>query len=286
MATVHPTALVHSSARLADSVRVGAYAVIGPEVTLGEETIVHSHTIVAGWTRMGEGNELHSFAVVGGDPQDRKYRGETTWLTIGDRNIIREHATIHRGTGNGGGHTRIGSDNLIMSAAHVAHDCRLGDHIVVSNQAMLAGHVQIEDGATISGGVGIHHYATIGTCAMVGGLTRVDKDVPPFMIVNGNPAEVRTFNQIAMERRGFAEAEIEAIKDCFRRLYRENGAPMSEKMVALRAEYAQCGPVQRLCDFLSRMAEGVHGRAYELSRADDKRALRLEPLHDDDSEAS
>ncbi|HMN96180.1 MAG TPA: acyl-ACP--UDP-N-acetylglucosamine O-acyltransferase [Phycisphaerales bacterium] len=284
MATIHPTAVVHSSARLADSVRVGPYAIIGPEVRIGEDSVVHSHAIVAGWTSIGEGNEIHSFAVVGGDPQDLKYRGETTWLTIGDRNIIREHATIHRGTGNGGGHTAVGSGNLIMSAAHIAHDCRLGDHIVLANQAMIAGHVRVEDGATISGGVGIHHYATVGTCAFIGGLTRVTKDVPPFMIVEGNPAEVRGSNHIAMKRRGFSEADIEAIKDCFRRLFRENGATMAEKMVVLRAEYPACAPVHRLCDFLSRMAEGVHGRSYELSRADDKRALRLEPLPEDDEE--
>lgn len=286
MATIHPTAVVDSSARLADSVRVGPYSVIGPEVTLGDETVVHSHTIISGWTTIGEGNELHSFAVIGGDPQDLKYRGETTWLTLGDRNIVREHATIHRGTGNGGGQTRIGSHNLIMSAAHVAHDCQLGDHIVIANQAMIAGHVQIEDGARISGGVGIHHFATVGTCAMVGGLARVIKDVPPFMIVEGNPAEVRGFNQIAMERRGFAEEEIEAIKDCYRRLFRENGAPMSEKMVGLRAEYSDYPLVRRLCDFLARMAEGVHGRQFERSRADDKRALRLDPLPEEEPQGA
>ena len=171
--------------------------------------------------------------------------------------------------------TRVGSDNLIMVAAHVAHDCCLGSDIVIANQVMVAGHVRIEDGANIGGGAGLHHYATVGTCALVGGLTRITKDVPPYMIVEGNPAEVRAINSIAMARRGFTTDHIEAMKDVYKRVYRDNGAPVAEKLVALRHEYAAVPPVLAFCDALEATADGVHGRARENDRSDNKRIAAI-----------
>jgi len=278
MQRIHPSAIVHPTARIAGDAVIGPYCVVGPDVTIGARTRLLNHVVVTELVEIGSDNQIHPFAVIGGEPQDRKFQGEPTRCAIGDHNVIREHVTIHRGTGNGGGITRIGSHNLVMVGVHIAHDCDLGDHLTLANQAMLAGHVRIEDGATISGGVGIHHYATVGTCAFVGGLARIAKDVPPFMIVEGNPAEVRGPNRIAMERRGYAEEDIDAIKECYKRLFRDNGAPMIDKMAALRTDFPECGPVRRLCDFLTAMAEGIHGRSHELSRLDDKRSLRLESI--------
>jgi UDP-N-acetylglucosamine acyltransferase len=268
---VHPTSIVDPSAHLADGVVVGPYCVIGPEVVIGQGTILHNHVAVQSHSVIGRENVIYPFSVIGADPQDRKFRGENTTLVIGDRNKIREHVTIHRGTGNGGGETRIGNGNLIMVAVHIAHDCLLGDDICIANQVMLAGHVRINDGANIGGGAGLHHFTTVGSCAFVGGLARITKDVPPYMIVEGNPAEVRAINSIAMTRRGYSAEHIEAIKDAYKRLYRDNGAPMSDKLVELKRQYHAVPAVLRLCDALLAAAEGVHGRALEVKRHDDKR---------------
>ena len=274
MTKVHPTAIVDPSAQLADSVEIGPYCVIGPEVVIGEGTILHNHVAVQAQTVIGQHNIFYPFSVIGADPQDRKFRGEPTSLIIGDRNKIREHVTIHRGTGNGGGLTRVGSGNLIMVAVHIAHDCILADDICIANQVMLAGHVHIEDGANIGGGAGLHHFTTVGACAFVGGLARITKDVPPYMIVEGNPAEVRAINSIAMTRRGFSPEHIEAVKDAYKRLYRDNGAPMADKLIDLKRQYIEVPAVVHLCEALEAAAEGVHGRALEIRRSDDKRKVR------------
>lgn len=273
MAKIHPTAIIDPSAELADSVEIGPYCVVGPQVIIGEGTILHNHVTVASLTTIGRNNVIYPFSVIGADPQDRKYHGEKAVCIVGDRNSIREHVTIHRGTGNGGGETRLGNDNLIMVAAHIAHDCWIGNDICVANQVMLAGHVHIEDGANIGGGAGVHHFATVGACAFVGGLARITKDVPPFMIVEGNPAEVRAINSIAMMRRGYPPEHIEAVKLAFKRLFRDNGNPMIEKIVELRELFPDVPAVTRLCDALSAAAIGVHGRARELGRPDDKRTV-------------
>ncbi len=274
MAKIHPSAIIDDSATIAESASIGPYCVIGPEVVVGEGNVLHNHVVIESLTTIGCDNEFFPFSVIGANPQDKKYTGERATCEIGDRNKIREHVTIHRGTANGGGVTTLGSDNLIMVAAHVAHDCRIGDEICIANQVMMAGHVCIEDGANIGGGAGLHHFATIGTCAFVGGLARITKDVPPFMIVEGNPAEVRAINSIAMTRRGYCPEHIEAVKDAYKRLYRDNGAAMSEKLEDLRQDYLDVPAVNMLCDALSATADGVHGRALELCRADDKRTVK------------
>jgi UDP-N-acetylglucosamine acyltransferase len=273
MTKTHDTAIVDPTARIGEDVEIGPYCVIGPEVVIGDRTVLHNHVVIESLTTVGVDNEIFPFSVIGADPQDKKFRGERATCHIGDRNKIREHVTIHRGTGNGGGVTSLGDDNLIMVAAHIAHDCIIGNEICIANQVMLAGHVHVEDGANIGGGAGLHHFATVGTCAFIGGLARITKDVPPFMIVEGNPAEVRAINSIAMTRRGYEPRHIEAIKDAFKRLYRENGAPMSETLLQLRRDYPGIPAVQRLCDALDASADGVHGRALEVARHDDKRTV-------------
>lgn len=277
MPTIHPTAIVDPTARLAEDVVVGPYCVIGPEVTIDTGTVLHNHVAVQTLTTIGRNNVFFPFSVIGADPQDRKFHGERTTLVIGDNNKIREHVTIHRGTGNGGGVTRVGDGNLIMVAVHIAHDCHLANDICIANQVMLAGHVTIEDGVNIGGGAGLHHFTTIGSCAFVGGLARITKDVPPFMIVEGNPAEVRAINTIAMTRRGYCQQHIDAIKDAYKRLYRDNGSAMSDKIVELKEAYRDIPAVVQLCDALEASADGVHGRARESLRPDDKRRVPATP---------
>jgi UDP-N-acetylglucosamine acyltransferase len=305
MTRIHPTAIVDRSAELHESVEVGPYSVIGPQVRIGEGTVLHNHVTIPTLTTLGRFNTIYPFTVIGADPQDRKFHGEHSVCVIGDHNNIREHVTVHRGTANGGGETRLGSDNLIMVGSHIAHDCWLGDDICIANQVMLAGHVHVEDGANIGGGAGVHHFATIGRCAFVGGLARITKDVPPFMIVEGNPAEVRAINSIAMIRRGYPPDHIEAVKHAYKLLFRENGngngngmgiggaggpsgattggggggigggGPQATRIIELRDLYPDVPAVMMLCDALDASAIGVHGRARELLRSDNKRAVTV-----------
>ncbi|HVP74361.1 MAG TPA: acyl-ACP--UDP-N-acetylglucosamine O-acyltransferase [Phycisphaerales bacterium] len=272
MPTVHPTSIIDPSAWLDEGVTIGPYCVIGPNVRIGSGTLLHNHVTIQRDSEIGRDNVLYPYAVVGGDPQDKKYRNEQTLLRMGDRNQVREMATIHRGTGNGGGVTSIGSDNLFMATAHVAHDCRIGDGVIIANAVMLAGHVHIEDYANIGGGAGLHHFVTVGTCAFVGGMARVPQDVPPYMLVEGSPAKPRKLNEVALTRRGLTAETIEALKDAYKRLYRDNGAAISDKIVDLRRQYAAISEICRLCDSLEASARGVHGRALESFRADNKRS--------------
>jgi len=275
MTRIHPTAIVHPTADIAGDVTIGPYCFIGEGVTIGAGTVLHNSVTIQCHTTIGAGNEFYPYSVIGGDPQDRKFCGEHTILEIGDRNIIRELVTIHRGTGNGGGITRLGSDNLIMGTVHIAHDCIIGSAVTLANAVMLAGHIRIEDGASIGGGAGLHHFTSVGTCAFVAAMARVPKDVPPFMIVEGSPAEVRAPNLIAMVRRGYAPDHIDSIKDAYKRLFRDNGAPMSDKLVELKSQYEDVPAVLQLCDSLQASADGVHGRALEVHRADDKRTVEV-----------
>ncbi len=269
MTSVHPTAIIDPSAELADDVRVGPYCVIGPDVQIGGGSVLDAHVTIGMRTVLGSRNHLHSHCAVGGDPQDRKYAGELTDLRIGDDNEIREHVTIHRGTGNGGSVTDVGSGNLLMVGAHVAHDCSVGDGTVIANQVMLAGHVRVEDGASIGGGVGVHHFATIGRLSFVGGLARVSRDVPPFMIVEGHPAEARAVNAIGMLRNDYAQSDIEAMKEAFRRVYR-GASVVAEAIAELRAGFSGVEAVGHLCDSIEASTMGTHGRAREAMRTDDK----------------
>ncbi|MEM7227797.1 MAG: acyl-ACP--UDP-N-acetylglucosamine O-acyltransferase [Planctomycetota bacterium] len=270
MATIHPTAIIDPSARIDGSVEIGPYCVIGPDVSIGAGSLLHSHVTIERSTTIGSENEIFPFSVIGATPQDRKFKGETSICTIGDRNLIREHVTVHRGTANGGGTTTIGSDNLIMVAAHIAHDCIVDDHVIIANQVMLAGHVTVRGGANIGGGAGVHHFATVGECAFVGGLARITKDVPPFMIVEGHPAEVRAVNTLAMTRHGYSPEDIDAVKCAYKRLYRDNGSTMSERLVEVREKNVDVPAVVHLCDFITAASDGVHGRASEGNRTDNK----------------
>jgi UDP-N-acetylglucosamine acyltransferase len=235
--SIHSTAIIDPSARIAPTAEIGPWCIVGPEVSIGDGTVLQSHVVVESHTRIGRQNRVFPFAYLGGTPQDKKFTGEKVWCEIGDRNLIREHVTVHRGTENGGGWTRIGSDNLIMGTVHVAHDCIVGNGCILANNVMLAGHSVVQDNANVGGGAGIHHFVVIGTCAFVGAMARVSMDVPPFMIVEGNPAEVRGHNHIAMARRGFTETDIEAMKEAYKRLFRDRGGMLAEKISGLMAKY-------------------------------------------------
>jgi len=264
-AAIHPSAVVDPHAVIHPDARVGPYCVIGPDVRIGPRTVLHNHVTIHGPTSIGADNVVYPFAVLGAEPQDLKYRGGRTELVIGDRNRFREHATIHRGTEMGGGKTIIGSDCLVMVGAHIAHDCVIEDHVVIANAVMLGGHCLIEFGATIAGGAGLHHFTTVGLLAFVGGMARISKDVPPYIVVEGNPAEPRKVNTTALVRRGFPPEEIEMLRAAFKGLFRSE-APMTAAMARLRQQPDAPDSVLKLCDFLERARLGVHGRYREALR--------------------
>ena len=273
MPSIHPTAVVDPSAILAEDVVIGPWCVVGPKVSIGPRTVLRNHVVVESHTRMGADNIVYPFASIGGTPQDRKYRGEEPWSEIGDRNHNREQVTIHRGTETGGGKTVLGNGNLLMVGVHIAHDCRLADEVTLANAALLAGHVHVGTGATIGGNAAFHHFVTVGKASLVGGLARVSKDVPPYLIVEGSPARIRGHNHIQMTRRGLSEPSIEAVRTVYRRLFCEAGATMTARIEELRHEFPGLAEVHALCDALLSSASGVHGRALERLRPDDKRSV-------------
>jgi UDP-N-acetylglucosamine acyltransferase len=263
MTTYHPSSFIDPTAEIAEDVHIGPSCFIGPNVSIDSGTILSNHVSIQCNTTIGKNNKLYPFSVLGGDPQDKKYADEITTLEIGDRNEIREHVTIHRGTNNGGGKTIVGSDNLLMVASHVAHDCILGNNLVIANQVMLAGHIIVEDCATIGGGAGINQFTRIGRTSYVGGLTRITRDVPPYMIVEGTPAQVRAVNTVGMTRLKYPEVQIEVMKIAFKMLFKENGGALSEKMSQLLEEFGEHNPVQCLCEAIQASASGKHGRSNE-----------------------
>lgn len=257
---IHPTAIIHPGADVHPTVSVGPYCVIGDKVRIGPRTVLHNHVTILGPTVVGADCAVYPYAVLGAEPQDLKYAGGETTLVIGDRTRIREHATIHRGTELGGGRTVIGSDCLIMVGVHVAHDCVIEDQVVIANGTMLGGHCLVEFGAALGGGVGVHHFTTIGTLAFVGGMARVAKDVPPYLVVEGVPAEPRKVNTTALVRRRWPPEDIERLRAAFKLIFRDEGVPAMLAIEALRMDPAQIQPVHRLCDFLERAQVGIHGR--------------------------
>ncbi len=219
--SIHPTAIVDAAAQLDASVQVGPYAVIGPHVVIGAGSTVGAHAVIEGRTTIGAGNHIFQFASVGAPPQDKKYAGEPTELVIGERNTIREFCTINTGTAQDRGVTSVGDDNWIMAYVHIAHDCRVGNGTVLANNATLAGHVQVDDFAIIGGLTGIHQFTRVGAYVMAGFASHISQDVPPFMMVDGNPLAVRGLNLEGLRRRGFSAGRVAAIKQMHRLLYRQ-----------------------------------------------------------------
>ncbi|MFC4788866.1 MULTISPECIES: acyl-ACP--UDP-N-acetylglucosamine O-acyltransferase [Giesbergeria] len=221
MSTIHSTALVDAAAQIDSSVTIGPYAVIGPHVTIGAGSTVGAHCVIEGHTTIGQDNRIFQFASLGAAPQDKKYAGEPTRLVIGDRNTIREFCTFNTGTVQDQGITTIGNDNWIMAYVHIAHDCVVGNQTILANNATLAGHVQVGDYAIIGGLTGVHQFTQVGAHVMAGFASHISQDVPPFMMVDGNPLAVRGFNLEGLRRRGFSPARIAAVKQMHRLLYRQ-----------------------------------------------------------------
>jgi len=259
---VHPSAVVEDGAELAPGVKVGACAVIGPRVRLENGVEVMAHAVVDGNTQIGASTVIFPHAVIGGRPQDMKYKGGDTRLVVGERNTIREGVTINTGTEIGGGVTRLGDANVLMANAHVAHDCVIGNRVILANNVMLAGHVCVHDGAILNGGVGVHHFTTIGTFAYVGGLSRITRDVPPFTIVEGHPSRVRGLNLIGLKRAGFKDAAIKALKEAYRLLYRAD-LPVRDALARLKVDFAAVQEVQELVRFIEASGSGRQGRQGE-----------------------
>ncbi|MGB3491814.1 MAG: acyl-ACP--UDP-N-acetylglucosamine O-acyltransferase [Elainellaceae cyanobacterium] len=231
-ALIHPTAVVHPKAQLHPTVRVGPYSVLGERVVVGAGTVIGPHVVIDGWTEIGERNQLFPGVAIGLEPQDLKYDGSVSLVKIGDGNRIREYVTINRATREDEA-TVIGDENLLMAYVHVAHNCVLANQIVIANSVALAGHVHIESRAVIGGVLGIHQFVHIGCLAMVGGMSRIDRDVPPYMLVEGSPARVRSLNQVGLRRAGLTEANngttFQSLKKAFQILYR-SGATLSEAL--------------------------------------------------------
>jgi UDP-N-acetylglucosamine acyltransferase len=246
---IHATAIVDPAARIGANVSIGAYSVIGAGVEIGDGTTIGPHVVVEGTTRIGRDNRIFQFASIGAIPQDKKFGGEDSQLIIGDRNLIREFVTLNRGTGEGGGATRIGNDNWIMAYVHVAHDCTVGNHTVFSNNATLAGHVAVGDYAILSGFAGIHQFCRIGAHAFVGMGCLVNGDVPPFVIVAADYGRPRGINSEGLKRRGFDADRIAAIKRAYRTLYLGNRS-LAEARTELAAIAADSKDVAVMLDFI------------------------------------
>lgn len=254
---IHPTAIVSPLTKLGNNVRIGPYCVVGANVELGDDCVLHSHVVVEGHARFGRGNEFFPFAAVGGKTQDLKYLGEPTYLEVGDHNVFRENCTVHRGT-HESLPTRIGSHNLLLCYSHVAHDCQLGDHIILSNSVGLAGHIIVEDYVIVSGMAAVHQFCRLGAHSIIGGVTKVVQDVAPFMIVDGNPASTRGLNLVGLQRRGFPEDAIRALKAAYKKLFLKKDGNLANSISSLKATHTADTPqVAQLIRFIESSERGV-----------------------------
>ena len=263
---IHSTAAVDSRAELGEDVEVGPFSVIGPDVVVGCGTIIENNVTLKGDTKLGQFNHIHPGAVIGGEPQDISYKGTPTKVVIGDHNVIRESVTVNRGTEKEAGVTSVGSHCYFMACSHIAHDCQVGDHIIIANGSMLGGHVHVHDYASISGGVAVHHFATIGGYSFVSGLSRVLHDVPPFMLVEGLPTRPRCINVVALKRNNFGPDAIDALAHAHRLMYRAK-VGLEHAREILRSNGQLCQQVNHLLTFVQNQQQGRHGRSRDVRRA-------------------
>jgi UDP-N-acetylglucosamine acyltransferase len=252
---IHPTAIVHPNARLGADCEVGPYCIVGEHVELGERCRLHSHVVIGGHTKLGRENEVYPFASLGLKSQDLKWSGGLTRVEIGDRNTFREGVTVHSATSDGGV-TRIGSDNNFLAYAHIAHDCLLGNHIIMSNFAGLAGHVVVEDQAVLGGYVAVHQFCRVGRLAMVGGCSKLRQDMPPFMLADGSPAEVQAVNKIGLERAGLLKETQDALRQAYKILYRE-GLTVSNALARIEHTLPPLPEIQHLAQFVRGSERGI-----------------------------
>jgi UDP-N-acetylglucosamine acyltransferase len=252
---VHHTAIIHPKAQIGPQCEIGPYCVIGEHVTLGDGCKLHSHVVIDGHTKLGGGNEIFPFASIGLKTQDLKWKGGVTRTEISDGNTFREYVTIHSATGDGEV-TRVGSHNSILAYCHIAHNCTLGDHVIMSNVATLAGHVTVEDYAVIGGLAAVHQFCRVGKMSMIGGCSKIVQDVPPFMIADGNPAETRTINKIGMERNGVSEEAQAAMRHAYKILFRE-GLTVPNALAKIEKELPPLPEVKHLIQFVRTSERGI-----------------------------
>lgn len=252
---IHPTALIDPSAEFGDNVEIGAYAIVGPNVIMGDNCTVSARAMLERNVRLGDGVQIGSGSIVGGPPQDLKYRGEETWVEIGDRSIVREYSTINRGT-MATGRTSIGADCFIMTYVHLGHDCHVGDGVNIANGSQLAGHVTVENRAAISGLVAVHQFVTIGTSCFIGGATRVNQGIPPYVMAVGNPAELYGLNTIGLKRQGFPAETITALKRAYRLCFNSD-LNLGQAIDRARTELPNLPEVTHFIDFVSHADRGV-----------------------------
>lgn len=252
---IHPSAVVSDSARLGENVTIGPYCMIGDEVEIGDGSVIGPHAVIEKWTSLGKDCRVYQFASVGAAPQDLKFKGERTFTVIGDRTTIREGATIHRATGEGN-ETRIGSDCLLMAYIHVAHNCTLGNHVIMSNLASCAGHAIVEDRVVIGGMAGVHQFVKIGRNAMVGGMSKLVQDVVPYTIVDGHPAKVVGLNNVGISRAGVPLESRRLIKKAYKILYR-SGLSLPEAIAVIEQEVDSCEEVEHFLRFLRNAERGI-----------------------------
>lgn len=257
MAEIHPTAIVDPTAKIADDVKIGPYSIVGPHVELGSGCVLHNHVVIGGPSKFGKNNEFFPFSVIGLKTQDLKYRGEPTFLEVGDNNVFRENCNINRSTFPET-KTIIGSNNLFLINSHCGHECVVGNNCIVSGYSGIAGHCVVGDWAIVGGCTAVHQFVRIGEHAMVGGGSRIAQDVPPFTIVEGNPAIVRSINMIGMQRRGFTEEDVRAMKLAYKKLFLKKGCNIQEGIEAILADekYGDNPNVKKLIDFINSSERG------------------------------
>lgn len=251
---IHPSAIVHPAAQVDPSCEVGPFSVIGEHVVLGANNKIHSHVVIEGYTVFGNDNEVFPFTTVGVRTQDLKWKGGTTWTRIGDHNSIREHVEIHSATGDGES-TIIGNHNNILAGSHIAHNCELKNHTILSS-AGLAGHIVVEDFAIVGGKANVHQFCRVGTMSIIGGMSKVVQDVPPYMMIDGNPAVTRTVNKIGLERRGVSDEAQKALRQAFKIIFKEK-LTISNALEKIEAEMPQLDEVKHLVQFVRTSERGV-----------------------------
>ncbi|XPV77321.1 MAG: acyl-ACP--UDP-N-acetylglucosamine O-acyltransferase [Desulfovibrio sp.] len=253
---IHPTAVIEDNVTIGENVTIGAYSVIEADCVIGDDCILDSFAQIKRYTRMGKGNHIHSYACVGDEPQHLGYKGEETYVELGDNNSIREHVTIHRGTVQGHGFTKIGSNCLLMAYSHVAHDCIVADHVTMANAATLAGHVEVGSHVIISGVSAVQQFSRIGDYAFLGGMSGFSQDVPPFMLANGIRARLYGPNVIGLKRHGFSKDARKALKKAYKMIFRTT-LTRDEALQEVEAEYSDIPEVMTLVEFVRTTKQGI-----------------------------
>ena len=253
---IHPTAVIHPRAQIAPGVKIGAFSVVGENVEIGRGTIVDSHVVLEGWTTIGERCRIFPFVSLGAAPQAIRYRGEPTRVKIGNENIIREFVTINRATAEGGGETVLGNGNFIMAYSHIAHDCKIGNRVIMANNSTLAGHIHVEDFAIVGGLVAIHQFVRVGCYALVGGASAVPQDIPPYMVGAGNRARLFGLNSVGLKRHQFPESTVSTLKQAYRILFRSH-LTLPKALARVEKELPQIPEIQHLTEFMKKSKRGI-----------------------------